>query len=116
MPLPEVMLWQAIRGGKTGAKFRRQHPIGPYIVDFYCRAAGLVVEVDGEAHNRADRPALDRVREQFLEENGYRVLRIAAADILRDLEGAVALIVALVASPLHHASHGPPPRSGEEYS
>jgi len=114
LSLPEVLLWQQLRGRHTGAKFRRQHPIGPYVVDFCCVAVRLVIEVDGGAHDRGDRPLRDARRDAFLKENGYRVLRIAAGDILRDVGAVVAAIGALVASPLHHASHGPPPRAGEE--
>lgn len=65
---PEAMLWQKLRGGKAGAKFRRQHSVGPYVVDFYCREARLIVEIDGEAHDRADRPARDEARLTFLSE------------------------------------------------
>jgi very-short-patch-repair endonuclease len=114
MSLPEVQLWQRLRGGKAGLKFRRQHPIGPYIVDFYCRAAALAIEVDGEAHNRSDRPARDERRDTFLKENGVDVLHVAAARILKDPDAAAEAIVAYAARPLHHPSDGPPPRSGEE--
>ena len=114
MSLPEVMLWQQLRGTKTGLKFRRQHPIGPYVVDFYTRDAMLVVEIDGEAHDRADRPARDVVREAFLTENGYRMVRIPAADVLRDAVGVATSIVAFAGRPLHHPADGPPPRAGED--
>ena len=115
MSLPEVLLWQQLRGRKTGVKFRRQHPIGPYVVDFYCSQASLVIEIDGEAHNRGERPVRDRLRDQFLEENGYRVLRIAAVEVLRNVEAVAASVVAYAAAPLHHspAASGPPPRAGE---
>ena len=114
MPLPEIILWEQLRAKKLGAKFRRQQAIGPYVVDFYCAAAKLAIEVDGEVHGRGDQPVRDLRRDKFLHENGYRVLRIAAVDILQDLEAVTASIVPLVAAPLHHASHGPPPRSGED--
>jgi H+-translocating NAD(P) transhydrogenase subunit alpha len=84
MSLPEVLLWRALRGEKTGIKFRRQHPVGPYVVDFYCRATSLIVELDGEAHERGDRPQRDVLRDRFLKENGYRVTRVNAAEVLRD--------------------------------
>jgi very-short-patch-repair endonuclease len=114
MSLPEVMLWDKLRANRVGAKFRRQHPIGSYVVDFYCRDTRLAVEVDGEAHSRADRPERDMTREMFLNENGYRVLRVAASDILRNVDAVAASIASIVASPLHHPSDGPPPRAGEE--
>jgi very-short-patch-repair endonuclease len=124
MSLPEVLLWQSLRGQATGLKFRRQHPIGNYIADFYCSSLKLVVEVDGEAHNQGDNPIRDLRRDRFMEENGYQVLRIAASKILKDADKVAASIAALGASPLHHQpaadgplerSHVPPfDRAGEE--
>ncbi len=117
MSLPEVQLWQRLRGGKVGLKFRRQHPIGPYIVDFYCREPGLAVEVDGEGHNRGGRPQRDERRDAFLTENGLRVLHVAAARILKDPDDAAEAIAAYAACPLHHLpeeANGPPPRAGED--
>ena len=114
MSLPEVLLWQRLRGGKAGAKFRRQHPVAPYVVDFYCREAALIVEVDGKAHDNADRAARDERRDAFLSENGFRVVHVAAGDVLRDVDGVAASIAALVATPLHRPSDGPPPRAGED--
>lgn len=113
MSLPEVQLWQRLRGGKAGLKFRRQHPIGPYIVDFYFREAALAIEVDGEVHNRADHPVRDGRRDAFLKQNGLRVLHVAAARILKDPDGAAEAIAAYAARPLHHPADGPPPRTGE---
>ncbi len=116
MSLPEVLLWQRLRGRGAAMKFRRQHPVGPYIVDFCCNDPALVIEIDGEAHNAGDRPARDDVRENFIKENGYRVLRIGAADVLRDVDAAAASIAAFAGCPLHHSpsASGPPPRSGED--
>jgi very-short-patch-repair endonuclease len=116
MTLPEVLVWQRLKGGQSGLKFRKQHPVGPYVADFYCCAMRTIVEVDGEIHDRADRPARDAERDAYLVANGYRVLRVAAADILRNADEAAASIAALVASPLHHqpAAGGPPPRAGED--
>ncbi|MBJ6122589.1 endonuclease domain-containing protein [Sphingomonas mollis] len=117
MSLPEVLVWQHLRAKRTGQKFRRQYPVGPYVADFYCRQAALIVEVDGEAHRRGDRPARDAVRDDYFTGNGYRVLRIAAADVLRDVDAVVTAIVATAANPLHHspAASGPPPRAGEDW-
>jgi len=55
MSLPEVLLWQQLRKRDQGLRFRRQHPAGPYVLDFYCPSIKLAVEVDGEAHARGDR-------------------------------------------------------------
>jgi very-short-patch-repair endonuclease len=68
---PESRLWFCLRGHKlAGLKFRRQHPIGPYILDFYCAAAKLAVEVDGAVHDRAEQAEHDRRRTLWLAERG----------------------------------------------
>lgn len=114
MSLPEVQLWQRLRRISGGVRFRRQHPIGPYVVDFYCARAALVVEIDGLAHDCADRPARDALRDAFLTDNGYRVVRIAAARVLADAQATADAIVSLAARPLHRPADGPPPRTGED--
>ncbi|MBV8972210.1 MAG: DUF559 domain-containing protein [Sphingomonadaceae bacterium] len=73
-------LWAIVRGGKLGVRFRRQQPIGPYIVDFYCSAAGLVVELDGAGH--AQRAEYDARRTEWLQQHGLSVLRFANAEVL----------------------------------
>ena len=114
MSLPEAVLWKAVRGGAIGCKVRRQHPIGACIVDFYVPQSRLVIEVDGEAHNCGNVPARDARRDEFLQSNGYQVLRVMAAEVLRDIQSVVDGIAARVASPLHHPLDGPPPRAGED--
>jgi len=116
MSLPEVLLWQRLRGAPEGVAFRKQHPIDPYVADFYCSRARLVIEVDGEAHSLSDRHRRDEVRTAFLHERGYHVLRVAAEEVLIDPDGVAASIVAYAADPLHHraARGGPPPRPGED--
>ena len=116
MSLPEVLLWQRLRGAAAGAKFTRQHPIGPYVADFCCTAARLVIEVDGAAHDAGDRPERDDERERFLVQNGYQVIRVPAADVMRDADAVAASVAALVAAPLHRPADGPPPRTGEDLS
>ena len=66
MTLPEVILWQWLRQRPGGLKFRRQHPTGPYVLDFFCSDARLGVEVDGEAHSLGDRPRRDHARDEWL--------------------------------------------------
>ncbi|MFH1085463.1 MAG: endonuclease domain-containing protein [Chloroflexota bacterium] len=80
----ERVLWDALRDRRLqGLKFRRQHPIGPFVADFCCVASRLVVEVDGEVHTRlGDR---DAVRTAYLAERGYRVMRIPNGAVVRDL-------------------------------
>ena len=114
MSLPEVLLWQRLRGGGSGRKFRRQHPIGPYIADFYCAAVKLVIEVDGSVHDAVGRPERDEERERFIVENGLRVMHVRASDILRDVDGVAASIAMLTSPPLHQPAAGPPPHAGED--
>ena len=88
MTPPERKLWQVLRCKALGVKFRRQHPIGPYIADFYSREAQLVVEVDGAAaHGTPEAQTHDQTRDAFMQSLGLRVLRIPAAEIERNLEG-----------------------------
>jgi very-short-patch-repair endonuclease len=116
MSLPEVLLWQRLRGSPEGVSFRKQHPIDPYVADFYCSAARLVSEIDGQAHDRGDRPQRDEARAAFLKEPGYQVLRILAQEVMKDPDSVADSVVAHVADPLHHraARGGPPPRPGED--
>lgn len=114
MSLPEAVLWQRLRRQQLGFKVRRQHPIGPYVVDFFAPQRSLVIEIDGEAHNRADRPLRDRRKDAFLKLNGYSVLRVAAVDVLGKIEGVVAAISERMTSPLHRPLDGPPPQIGED--
>jgi very-short-patch-repair endonuclease len=110
--LPEVLLWRALRTRPGGHKFRRQHPVGPYVIDFACLSARLAIEVDGEVHARGDRPQRDADRDKHLAARGFTMLRIAAADVLRDPD-AVNRLIASACEPLHQPAAGPPPRAGE---
>lgn len=113
MSKPERMLWQQLRQRPSGFKFRRQHPIGPYIADFCCLSERFVVEVDGSAHENSDRAKFDERRAQYLKENGFRVLRVNATRVLADAVDTAEAIVAWLADPLHQPPAGPPPRAGE---
>lgn len=114
MTLPEVQLWQQLRLRRSGLKFRRQHPVGPYVVDFCCMAQRLVVEIDGFAHDLADRATRDAARTRYLEDNGYTVMRVSARQVLADAVGTAEAIAARGGTPLHRPADGPPPRAGEE--
>ena len=115
LTLPEVVLWQAIRGRKlAGARFRRQHPIGPYILDFYCEAAGLAVEVDGQGHEHPDQMAHDARRMAWLNLRGVAVYRVAARDVLGNLEGVLFAIKQRVEGVPPPPLRGPPPPMGED--
>ncbi len=94
-------------------KFRRQHPIGPFIVDFCCLKSRLVVEIEGVVHDMGQRPESDQHRFEFIKENGFRVIRVSAGRVLADAVGTANAIAARAASPLHRPADGPPPRAGE---
>ncbi len=117
MSLPEVLLLQALRRRPTGLKFRSQFPVRGITTDFACLSHRLIIEVDGEAHNRGDQPRRDAARDAILREEGFDVMRIAARDVLNDLDAVVRGVVARCSDvgPLHQPSAGPPPRSGEEF-
>ena len=88
MTLPEVYLWQRLRTPADGCpRFRRQHPFGPYVLDFFCPAAKLVVEVDGIAHAMGDQPQRDERRDSWLQAQGLTVVRINAGDVLANPDG-----------------------------
>jgi len=86
----EARLWAKLRGHRLlECQFRRQAPIGPYVVDFVCHEHGLVVEVDGEQHGRNEQASKDRVRDRFLATKGYRVLRFGNGDVQQELESVL---------------------------
>jgi very-short-patch-repair endonuclease len=87
----EAVLWEALRAGRLqDLHFRRQHPVGPFILDFYCSAARLCVEVDGSVHD--GREEMDRMRSEGLGTLGIRVLRFRNAEVLENLPGVLARI------------------------
>jgi very-short-patch-repair endonuclease len=110
MSPPEIALWQYLRTRPGGLKFRRQHRIDPYKLDFFCREAAVAIEVDGCAHNMGDRPARDELRDALLAGQGILTLRFLASDVPRNLE-AVAVRIEDIC-----ASRTPPPPSGRSPS
>ena len=87
----ERKLWAALRRNALGVGFRRQHPIGPYIVDFVCLDRKLIVEADGGQHAEAQ-AAHDAERTSWLEARGYVVMRFWNDEILTNLEGVLEVI------------------------
>ena len=84
MTLPEVMLWQRLRGKPLGLRFRKQHPIQQFVADFYCHKARTIIEIDGIAYNMGDQAEFDQHRDSLLKAAGLTVIRIPATDVLRD--------------------------------
>lgn len=83
---PEVILWSRLRTRRPGEPtFRRQYPVGPYILDFYCSAARVAVEVDGYIHGTGSQPAHDLRRDAWLKGQGLTVYRISAASVMDDV-------------------------------
>ncbi|WLA44541.1 endonuclease domain-containing protein [Bradyrhizobium elkanii] len=103
-------MWRALRELPTdGTHFRRQAPIGPYVVDFFCPAKRLVVELDGGHHNEDETAKHDRERQHWLEKEGYRVIRFWNSEIAADLNAVLERIYVeiygargAVAVPLKH--------------
>jgi very-short-patch-repair endonuclease len=95
MSLPEVILWDCLRGNRLdGLRFRRQHAVGGYILDFYCAAAKLAVELDGSHHDLPKQIVHDERRDRWLADQGIRTMRIAATDIMDEqaCEGILVMI------------------------
>ena len=99
----ERHLWQRLRARQLdGAKFRRQVPIGPYIVDFACLSSRIVIELDGGQHAEREHSRRDKRRDRFLEARGFRVLRFWDNDVFTDMDGILSVIRdALAASSPH---------------
>jgi len=87
MTEPEKRLWQILRNGQMGVKFRRQHGIGFYIADFYCVELQLVIEVDGESHSSDEAQAYDRARDEFMASLGIFTMRIPNGEVMNNLDG-----------------------------
>jgi len=87
MPTPEIKLWQILRNKQMGYKFRRQHSIGNYIVDFYSPKLKLVIEVDGDSHYIGNAQNYDKIRDEYLNSLGIKVLRVKNSDIMNNIEG-----------------------------
>jgi very-short-patch-repair endonuclease len=109
LSLPENLLWQLLRQSPNGHKFRKQHPAGPYVLDFFCARANLAIEIDGFAHDSGDRPERDAQRDAWLAEHRIDTLRIAAVDVLKDAVEVAGAIVAMIEDRLISFGKAPPP-------
>lgn len=92
MTYAERTLWSYLRNKQLGVKFRRQHPIGNFIVDFYSRESSLVVEVDGGHHFNDDIKKYDSIRDTFFKNLGFKVLRFSNREIKENIKGVVEII------------------------
>jgi predicted helicase/very-short-patch-repair endonuclease len=97
-PTPaEDALWQHLRLNQLGVKFRRQHAIGPFIVDFYAREARLIIEVDGPIHEK--QKEYDEMRQAYLESLGYRVVRFTNEQVLQNIDAVLAILQKVLSRP-----------------
>lgn len=96
MTAAELVLWMHLRAGIGGCKFRRQHPVGMYIADFYCHKAKLVVEVDGSIHNTEAVKHNDQAKETYLINNGFNLLRFKNQEIMTKIEEVLTKITTTV--------------------
>jgi very-short-patch-repair endonuclease len=99
-PAAERILWARLKNrGLQGVKFVRSEPIGPYFADFACRAAKLIVEIDGATHSTDEEVASDKRRTAFLQAKGFRVVRFTNAQVYENV-GAIAEEIAHVLAEL----------------
>ena len=107
----EWRVWDRLRGRKVGGwKFRRQHPIGRYFVDFYCPSARLVVEINGPTHDGDAEWAYDQRRRAWLEAEGYRVMPVTVEDVDEDLDSVIdSILGALLTAPSSPSPASPSP-------
>ncbi len=105
----ELRLWQYLRNRRLlGWKFRRQHRLGPYLADFVCLQAKLVVELDGSRHLDLGQAGHDRMRSEFLCRRGYRILRLWNDDVFLRVDSVLDRIATSVGAP--HPPSAPSPR------
>jgi very-short-patch-repair endonuclease len=98
MTEPERLLWAILRRNQLGLRFRRQHPIGAYVIDFYCPSVFLGVEVDGPVHSEPQQMEHDAKRAEWLSKQGVRLLRFSAAQVA-ERPAAVMAKIAQAATP-----------------
>jgi very-short-patch-repair endonuclease len=106
MTLPEVLLWRELR--KSELYFRKLHPAGDFVLDFFCARANLAIEVDGVSHDMGDRPQRDHARDKWLEERRIDTLRVPARDVLRDSCAVAEAIIAEVTFRMERFGKAPP--------
>lgn len=104
----ELIVWEHVRNRKIGFKFRRQHPIGKYIVDFYCHELKLVIEVDGEIHNFPEQKEWDDARTENMHLKEITVIRFTNDEVLNNITKVITEIVCIC-----KALSSPPSPPGE---
>ena len=93
----EQKVWQLLRNSQfQNLKFRRQYPIGDYIVDFICKEKKIIIEIDGGQHNQTENIEKDNLRTKFLESKGYKIIRFWNNDIDKNLKGVYEELVKFI--------------------
>lgn len=88
--IQERRLWNLLKNHQFyGLKFKRQHPIGEYIVDFICKEAKIIIEVDGGQHNENENIEADKIRTKYLESKGYKVIRFWNNEVYENIDGVI---------------------------
>ena len=109
MTATELLLWSRLRAKQfEGLKFRRQHGVGPYIVDFYCPERRIVIEVDGDTHAETDQVVGDKERDLYQASLGLEVVRYTNGDVVDNLEGVLLDLgkrLALISTSPHPSLH-----------
>ncbi len=113
MSRPEALLWSVLKGSPCGQRFRRQHPVGPYVLDFFHARSNLAIEIDGLAHDMGDRPERDAARDAWLAAHRIDTLRIAAAAVLRDAAAVADAILLTIEDRLQQFGKTIPARPDE---
>jgi very-short-patch-repair endonuclease len=107
MPKAEVLLWTRLKSKQLhGIKFRRQHSIGPYVLDFYCSTLKLAIEIDGDTHAGEQEAEKDRKRQRYIESFGIRFVRFTNFQVIENIESVLEEIV-------RHTSPNPSLAGGE---
>lgn len=113
----EATVWQNLRNRNLKYKFRRQHPIDRFIIDFYCAEAKLLIEIDGESHLQKEQIEYDAARTEYLEDLGYKVIRFTNNDVRYSIHAVIDEIVQVVESRIEllkrNAPHPNPLPNGE---
>ena len=112
----EVRLWHVLQQRPEGLRFRKQHPFGPFIFDFFCKSASVAIEVDGLAHDFEIVAEADVRRDAWVGRHGIQTIRVSAEDVRNNLEGVVMHIVdrCLKRTPPPHSVRSPSPANAGE--
>jgi very-short-patch-repair endonuclease len=95
----ETLLWDELRDRRfANLKFRRQHPIGVFVLDFFCEERLLAIEIDGGVHNEPEQETRDRLRQEIIQDRGIRFFRCTAEDVERDIAAVMARLDTFISS------------------